>query len=272
MDSISQKCCSKCGKSLPNTADYFYRQASNPTGLNTECKLCKRAYDKQWLIDNPTKKSIYDKQYRQTHSEQLKTTKQQYRIDNAEYLSLYFHNHHILNRDERNNKTSIWRKKHPENNRKYIRDNREHIRICRIKRYKENPEITKIANMRRKTRINGLPSRFTVSDWQRCLEYWDNKCCICGRSPDFWHVLAKEHWIPVTSKRFDNPGTVTTNILPMCHSKKGVLSGDESCNNKKGNKDPIEWLYSVYDDVEALRIISAINLYFDLTESKNDAP
>jgi hypothetical protein len=78
-----------------------------------------------------------------------------------------------------------------------------------------------------------LPDTFTEQDWQRALDYWDHKCAVCGRPRGLWHTLAADHWVPLTSP--ECPGTVPTNIIPLCH-------GEGGCNNSKGKKMPDAWL------------------------------
>ncbi len=82
-------------------------------------------------------------------------------------------------------------------------------------------------------RKRGLPDTFTQQDWERALEYWNHRCAVCGRPRGLWHTLAADHWIPLTAP--DCPGTVPTNIVPLCH-------GEVGCNNSKGKKMPDAWL------------------------------
>lgn len=126
-----------------------------------------------------------------------------------------------------------------------------------------------IIHDRRRMRKRGLFANFTAADWERCLEYWGYKCCVCGRVPDAWHLLAKEHWIPVSDAREDNPGSVPENILPMCHSKKGNPSGWPGCNNSKGSKDAAIWLTQKYGKRKANKILDHINDYFAWLEKEH---
>jgi ribosomal protein L37AE/L43A len=82
-------------------------------------------------------------------------------------------------------------------------------------------------------RKRSLPHTFTQQDWERALEYWGYRCAVCGRPRGLWHTLAADHWIPLTHQ--DCPGTVATNIIPLCH-------GEGGCNNSKGKKMPDAWL------------------------------
>jgi hypothetical protein len=48
-----KKECGDCGES--KSEEHFRKSSSNPDKLETFCKLCKRARDKQWRFDNPEK-------------------------------------------------------------------------------------------------------------------------------------------------------------------------------------------------------------------------
>ncbi len=82
-------------------------------------------------------------------------------------------------------------------------------------------------------RKRSLPHTFSQEDWERALEYWGYRCAVCGRPRGLWHTLAADHWLPLTHP--DCPGTVPTNIVPLCH-------GEGGCNNSKGKKMPDVWL------------------------------
>jgi ribosomal protein S27AE len=103
-------------------------------------------------------------------------------------------------------------------------------------------------------RKKGLPNRFTSRDWDIALDYWGHKCAVCGRPRGLWHTLAQDHWIPLTHP--DCPGTLPTNILPLCH-------GTDGCNNSKGKKHPVEWLEEKLGKRRARRKLEEIRLYFD---------
>ncbi len=112
-------------------------------------------------------------------------------------------------------------------------------------------------------RKHSLPNTFTADDWQRALEYWEHKCAVCGRPRGLWHTLAKDHWLPLTSP--DCPGTVATNILPLCH-------GEGGCNNSKSKKDPESWLIERLGKRRAARKRGEIQAYFDWVRSVSEPP
>lgn len=102
-------------------------------------------------------------------------------------------------------------------------------------------------------RKRSLPDTFTERDWQRALEYWGYKCAVCGRPRGLWHTLAADHWIPLTSP--DCPGTIPTNIIPLCH-------GEGGCNNSKRSKMPEVWLISKLGKKDGSQKLVEIDIYF----------
>jgi ribosomal protein L37AE/L43A len=102
-------------------------------------------------------------------------------------------------------------------------------------------------------RKRSLPHAFTQQDWERALEYWGYRCAVCGRPRGLWHTLAADHWIPLTHP--DCPGTVPTNIIPLCH-------GEGGCNNSKGKKMPDAWLEERLGKKEGFQKGVEIDRYF----------
>lgn len=109
-------------------------------------------------------------------------------------------------------------------------------------------------------RKRSLPIAFSNSDWEDALDYWGYQCAICGRPRGLWHTLAQDHWIPLSDPRC--PGTLPTNILPLCH-------GEGGCNNSKGNKDPIRWLEERLGKRRAAQKLAQIQAYFTWVEARS---
>lgn len=97
------------------------------------------------------------------------------------------------------------------------------------------------------------PIAFRSEDWKYALRYFDGCCAVCGRPPGLWHSIAMDHWIPLSSP--DCPGTIPTNIVPLCH-------GLDGCNNSKCNRNAEEWLVERYGAIKAKKILHRIQAYF----------
>lgn len=104
---------------------------------------------------------------------------------------------------------------------------------------------------RRAERIAALPNDFTEADWQRCLNYFGNRCAVCGRGAGLFNSIAKGHWIPVAKG-----GSFTTdNIIPLCN-------GQDGCNNSQYSNLPNEWLVQTLGKRKATILIKRVETYF----------
>lgn len=232
------KRCTKCGEEKPATTEYFARNTRrNPNGLQPKCKACNAAY----------------------------------RVDNDDRLKDYFKDHYQKNRDRiitrlRRDPERVKRVKRIRYERKreelrakekaYRESNREKIRERERLYHKKNPHVKRLIDNRRRSRVNGAEESLTKIQWERCLEYFKHKCAVCGRPQGLWHVLAQDHWIPVTAKG----GFCVSNIIPLCHGKK---DGTDGCNNSKKDKPAEQWLTSKFGKKKAKHILARINAYFE---------
>lgn len=140
----------------------------------------------------------------------------------------------------------------------YRHKNIERARAWSRASYARNRDKQALRQHRRSQRTKRLDFNCTNEDWHRCLEYFGYCCAICGRPQGLWHVLVMDHWIPVNSP--ECPGTVKTNIIPLCHSQK---DGEGGCNNSKSDSDPIEWLTEKLGPRKAKKKLAEIRAYFD---------
>jgi hypothetical protein len=116
-----------------------------------------------------------------------------------------------------------------------------------------------------RARANNLQASLTEADWEFALDYFHHACAVCGRQlTDLFGdtVAALDHWIPINDSSPDNPGTVATNIVPLCHGFNG-------CNNSKCDRDAEQWLIERFGKVKAKRISARVNAYFDVVRIRH---
>ena len=131
----------------------------------------------------------------------------------------------------------------------------------------ENKLKAIIKSNRRRARKVALPDTLTPADIDRMMEYWDGRCAVCGRQTGFWTFTALDHWIPLNNS--ECPGTIPTNMIPLCHGKKGVPIGDPSCNVSKHDKTPETWLIQRFGKCKASQILKQIEAYFEWVRQQN---
>lgn len=292
-DSTPLKRCSKCGAEKPATPEYFH--ASKRTGLQYYCKQCFNAValEKKLKLSTNPETLINKRNLREQKKELEKEGKRYCRIcDNILPLDCFplikgRYNGFICKecradretpnrqrpykprqtQDEKYRQCTKCGERKPINQYSPVGNGRlsSHCKACKSKQtalyLKMHPHVQHVHNARREARIKSLPIAFDHSEWQRALEYFNGCCAVCGRQlNDLFgeHTAAADHWIPLASS--DCPGTIPTNIVPLCHGVGG-------CNNSKSNTQPYEWLVSKFGKRKAAEINARIQAYFDYVKS-----
>ena len=246
------KKCNKCEEEYPATVEYFYAEKKGKYGLRGECRKCRNIYRRKFnktpgRREYERKRSKTRKEYRDNynHSEMGKASQKKY-LSNP------------INMEKK---------------RSYAKKRREKIEIkLRIKLYDQQPHIVerkrnyrktergkivgRLSSWKRRRRLENSVFDFSLKDWSIALNYFNNKCAICGRSEKGGLKIVPDHWIPVCK----GGSTINTNIIPLCHSYKQIKNG---CNNSKLSQDFRIWLLSRYNPDETEKIIDRINLFFE---------
>lgn len=205
------KICTKCGKELPATTEYFYKAKFGKFGLFATCKICK----KECFGDS-------QKKYRKEHEEHYKELKNIWDEKNKDYAKEYSKNYRFDNKKiikERN------KERRKDWDIKYYNNNKERIKEFKYNYSKtERGKLIGIKNsQKRRLHTQELESSFTIEQWEKCKNYFNNICCYCGEEKK----LTQEHFIPISKK---GPYT-KNNIIPACIN----------CNSSKQNKSFFEW-------------------------------
>lgn len=124
---------------------------------------------------------------------------------------------------------------------------------------KAHPEKANVHTRKRKAAKLRLPSTFTDAERTFCRAYFNYACAVCGKEEGFQWIIGLDHWIPLKSPVC--PGTVALNMIPLCHGKDG-------CNNKKGRKDPRQWLIEQFGTRKAAKILKKIEAYFAIVKAR----
>lgn len=225
----TEKKCSRCGRVFPATKEYFH-QTTTSRSVTRLISACRECANIQHNIDYRNKHPLpIDKL--PDHLKKCTKCKTVY-----PKTGQYFY----LSTNKRGTLIHL-----------------PHCKSCQVEDRKQtnarHPQSMKTALVRRRARVRNLPNDYTSTDWQNALNYFYGCCAICGRQQGFFHTLAMDHWIPLSSSNC--PGTVPSNIVPLCH-------GIDGCNNSKGNRDALEWLTSKYGKQKAKEKFNNIQTYF----------
>jgi hypothetical protein len=247
----STKRCSKCGVEYPATREWFQLDNSRRDGFRERCKKCQSIVDKERYNTQP--------EYRQRKIEKAK----QYYSGHKEHKKQYD--------QERSKKPEIKEKQLQRSRKRGLDASYQEKRRQRSNLHARTVEGKTQARKRklnRRAREYELPNTLSTVDIDRMMKYWGGCCAACGKSSDFWTVIAYDHWIPVTDPNC--PGTVPTNIIPLCHKRRGAPTGYPSCNPTKSDRNPREWLIDRFGKRKAKQIEQRIQSYFDWLRSLRD--
>lgn len=210
-------------------------------------KLCNRCLDeelneqKSLSEDELLSSEFYKQHYVNLRNEAL--------VKKRSYLGEYY----------QKNKSKI-----NERNKKWSKENSEFVREYNRKWGKLNKTKRDAYKANYRARKHSLPETLTKDDIDNMLDYFNHSCAVCERPFDLFTRPELDHWIPLTSA--DCPGTIPTNIVPLCGNRHGFVSYT-ACNPSKSNKDAEQWLIDKYGKTKAKRILKQINKYFEFIDS-----
>ena len=253
------KICTKCGRELPETEEYFYKQKGYKNNLTAICRDCISAYGKKHRRKNVEKERMRTHKWYVENKERAQQRYKQYCVDNKEKLRQKYLREAENNRE----RARLYYINNRERVEQYKKDNAEVMRKKRIayreehkdklyertrEWFNKHPGKRCEYEQKRQARKRMLVFNYTAEMWENCKEYFENKCAYCGREK----TLLQEHFIPLSKG-----GEYTSdNILPTCGR----------CNNKKYNKDFNEWypeqdFYSKESEDKIMEYFNSIMIY-----------
>lgn len=217
---IKMKVCTKCGRELPATQEYFYRKSASKDGLRTECKECHKPNSKKEYIPVGYKRcsncaqvlpASTDYFYRKKAGKygfdsRCKECVIEYRNNNKKRYKKYYELYYVENKDRILERNSKWHKRN------------------------KNSAISR--KQRRRAKKHKLPATLTEKQWNRIKVIFNLECAYCGMSEEehiekYNEQLHQEHFIPLSKG-----GEYShNNIVPSCRS----------CNASKHDEDFFEW-------------------------------
>lgn len=267
---IPLKRCTKCGEEKPAISEFFRVRKDK---LISQCKDCERYFNSERRKtpefkekENERRRIRYsnDPEYREARKQE----NERWKSENHEQYSKIQRINYEKNREKRLEYARNQRNKpgYRERYAGYMRaryhkntKRKSYLRNWRVK----NIQKSRLYGHNYRSRERDLPYTLTSTEWQICLQYFENRCSICGKTEDLWTVISADHWIPIASE--DCPGTTVLNIVPICHSKNGGIGG---CNNSKRHKLAGQWLVEKFGKNKAAKILKRIQGYFEWVKQR----
>lgn len=267
------KVCSKCGKELPATKEYFYVTKANKDGLSGVCKPCilqqrkqyqqeckesiakrkKNYYKSSREVISQRRKQYYKankeiiinhvKQYVDANKAKVQETRKQYRENNKELIAERGRQYRKNNKEAINKRQRSWYNSNKKLITEYRNINKEHIAEVSRQWRQNNKDKVCVRSQLRKARKKALPATLTASQWAETKAYFNDRCAYCGKKLK----LTQDHFEPLSKA-----GAYTqNNIIPAC----------TVCNSSKNDRDFMEWYptYKYFSEERADTIINYIN-------------
>ena len=185
------KTCTKCGRELPATLEFFYAAKELKSGLRSMCKQCDR---------------LRHKAYAAAHPEKVTKWKADDYTRRREAIHAYATAYYAENAERERAKRAAYRATHLEESRRLDREY-----------YARNRDKFRVLNNRRRMRERGRGSH-SASDIREQRLRQKGRCYWCGEKtgPDY-HV---DHVIPIARGGSNGPDNLVI-ACPTCNLSKG---------------------------------------------------
>ena len=189
--------CTRCGLTKPPSE--FYKATKNPSGLQSRCKECSKASNREWLAKNPGKTAEYCKRYEENNSERRKELRE---ISNAAYAKRRLELGRIREEKNREKRKAQARariaknpERHNEKGRVWREANPEKARATVNKWRQENPGLAAANAARwRKALVQATP---VWADQKKIAEFYETADGLSMLTGEWYHV---DHIVPLQGK------------------------------------------------------------------------
>lgn len=241
MDSIPQKTCGKCGKTLIATSEFWYKDKKGKYGLATICKECAKAKALKWHYENTERTKEWHREYhagrldevrayRAENAEKIAQQKREWRQNNPDLVSAQKKRHYERHKAKIAAYQKSWRERTRKTriayNKRYYLQNQDVIRKRASDWVKANPEKALDNFHRRRARMAGNGGDgFTKADKELQLRSQKGLCWWCskpmGKDITIDHIVAIK--------------------LGGQHTPRNIVLAHKSCNCSKKDKLPQDW-------------------------------
>lgn len=251
ISSIPLKRCSKCGQEFPSTTDHFSPNKHHKDGLQSACRACRCASQKQYYQANSDERREYSRRYGRANREQRHEYNQEYYEANHNRLMQRQREYYQANREwdlakkrSRNTLPEVCeqRQKYNQqyyqiNRQKILKDGRRYYELNTEQRREYNrrygqthPETRRVRWQRRRARKLAASGSHTAEDVRIQIRSQTDakgklRCWWCGKIiKGSYHI---DHRIPLS-----RGGNNDAKNLCITHVK---------CNLRKRDKLPHEY-------------------------------
>lgn len=171
--------CTKCGRTLPETEEYFTKSVKRgKVCFESRCKECRIIYYREYYAKNREKYLENSRKWFQEHKE---------------YKEAY---------------VKEWHGKHEGYWKKYGASRTEYLREYNRTYYLTHKEEDRVRCQKRRTLKKAADASLTTEEWEMAKLEFGNGCAYCGKQMK----LEQDHFVPLS----DGGGYTKENIIPSC--------------------------------------------------------
>ena len=189
--------CTRCG--LTKAPSEFYKAAKNPSGLQSQCKGCSKASNREWLAKNPGKTAEYTKRYEENNAERRKELRAVSRAAYAPRRLEIGRAHEARNREKRKAQADTRRAlrldQHNEKSRRWRAANLEKSKAIFKKWRDANPGV--MAMHSAKWRAALLQATPAWANQKKIAEFYETADGLSMLTGEWYHV---DHIVPLQGK------------------------------------------------------------------------
>ena len=214
--------CTRCG--LTKTPSEFYKATKNPSGLQSRCKECSKATNREWMAKHPEKAAEYTKRYEENNAERRKElraiSRAAYAPRRLELGRALEEKHRAKRKAQADARRASMLDRHNEKSRRWRAANLEKSKAIFKKWRDANPGV--MAMHSAKWRAALLQATPTWADQKKIAEFYEAADGLSMLTGEWYHV---DHIVPLQGK--------TVRGL-HCEANLQVLP--EAENIRKGNR------------------------------------
>ena len=202
----STRLCTKCGRDLPATTEFFYKEKTGALGLCSQCKDCRGKDAQVWRRANAERLSAQNRAWRAAHPGYDQAKWVTYDYDRTEYHRAYREAHRAENAEY----SRVYRLEHPD----YHANFRQ-----------EHPERYLAYSRNRRAREQECEGEHTAEHVRAQYDRQKGKCFYCHEKMGEKYEV--DHVIPLVRGGSNGP----ENLVVACRA----------CNRAKAAKHPMDF-------------------------------
>jgi 5-methylcytosine-specific restriction endonuclease McrA len=190
------KTCSKCGRELPATTEFFQARTERLCGLQSQCRDCRREQHHDWRERHRAEEIAYNRSHYRNNHQQVLANAAAYLARNGDEIRARKRAHYAANSETARARSAAYSREHPEWNATNSRNRRALMRQA--------------------------PGTHTAIDVRTQYDRQKGRCSWCGCKVA-WRRKHVDHVVPLALGGSNGPENLVI-ACAHCNDSKGAKS------------------------------------------------